>query len=79
MNLIILILDLYIAAHAVWWYLLETNRGQGSSIYKFVSRVCAPYCRLLRKVELRICGNDASIAVPVLSLAAIRLILSINF
>lgn len=79
MTLIIFILDLYIAVHAVWWFLQETNRAQSHSFTPFLSRVCSPYCRLFRKVELRICGNDAAVAVPVLSLAAIRILLSIPF
>lgn len=79
MNLIILILDLYIAAHAVWWFLQETNRAQNHPLTSFLSRVCDPFCRLFQNVEFRICGKDAAIAVPVLTLAAVRLLLPAIF
>lgn len=79
MNLIILILDLYIAAHAVWWFLQETKRAHNHPLTPLLSHVCSPYCRLFRNVELRICSKDAAVAVPVLSLAVVRLFLSIPF
>ena len=79
MNLIILILDLYIAAHAVWWFLQETNRKQNYPLTPFLPRICSPYGRLFQNVEFRICGKDAVLAVPVLTLAAIRLLLPAVF
>ncbi len=79
MHLIIFILDLYIAAHAAWWLLRETNRTRNNALTHLLSRICNPFCRQFRKVELHICGNDASIALPVLTLAMIRIFLSPHF
>lgn len=75
MNLIILVLDLYIAAHAVWWFLLETNRAEHHSLTPFLSRICEPYCRIFQGVELKIRGKNAAIAVPVITLILARLLL----
>ncbi|VGO12637.1 hypothetical protein PDESU_01190 [Pontiella desulfatans] len=76
MNLIILVLDLYIAAHAIWWFLLETNRAERHSLTPILSRICEPYCRIFQGVELKIRGNNAAIAVPIITLVLARLVLS---
>lgn len=75
MNLIILILDLYIAAHAIWWFLLETNRAERHSLTPFLSRICEPYCRISQGVELKIRGKNAALAVPTITLILARLLL----
>lgn len=75
MNLIILILDFYIAANAIWWFLLETDRAQNHPLIPLLSRICEPFCRLFQGVELNIRGRKAAIAVPVLTLALARLAL----
>lgn len=76
MNQIILILDVYIAANAVWWFLLETDRAQNHPLTPFLSRICEPYCRLFQGVELRIRGRNAAIAVPLMALCIIRFFIS---
>ena len=76
MNPITFILNLYLAAHTIYWFMQETNRSKSSSVYTLLSRICAPFYRLFRNVEFRIRGKDASIVVPVLALAMIRLFIS---
>lgn len=76
MNPLILILNLYLAAHVAFWFLQETHRNRNSSAYTLLSRICTPFCHLFQNVEFRICGKEASIVVPVLALAMIRLFIA---
>jgi len=76
MNLIILILDLYIVAHAVWLYLLQTNRDERHALTPYLSRICDPFCRLFQDVDLKIHERNMALAVPLLTLVLVRFVLS---
>lgn len=74
MNLIILILDLYIIAHVIWWILKATN--QNFPVDSFLSKICEPFCRVFPDLKLAIGGSSITIAAAPLILTLVRFILS---